>query len=291
MRYKSPLRYPGGKSVLAEYIAAIFDANDLNDGHYAEPYAGGAGVALALLYTDRASHIHINDLDRSIYAFWWAALNETEKLCRLVRDTPASVGEWQRQRLVQDRKERASLLKLGFSTFYLNRTSRSGIIATGGVIGGLDQTGAYGVGARYTQLELIKRIERVAEYRDRISLTQFDAELFLGLMVAELPKKSLVYLDPPYFVKGQRLYANFYGPQDHQSIAQCLTDAPWPWLVSYDAAPEILKIYRAYSRVLYDLKYSAAARSVGHEVIYFSPGLVKPGRAPVVHNRRSIRAS
>ncbi|MGH7515082.1 MAG: DNA adenine methylase [Gemmatimonadales bacterium] len=293
MRYKSPLRYPGGKAALAAYVGAIFDLNGLNDGHYAEPYAGGAGVALSLLYDERASHAHINDLDRSVYAFWYAALHHTERLCRMVRDTPVTVDEWHRQRLVQQRKRSVSLLTLGFSTFFLNRTNRSGIIASGGVIGGQQQSGTWGIDARYNGRELVRRLERVAEFRDRITLTQLDADDFLRQVSGVLPARGLVYLDPPYYVKGQRrLYANYYGPDDHAHIAKALASAPWPWIVSYDAAPEILQLYRRYRCVRYALQYSATARHTGQEAIFLAPGLKAPKGAPIEpHRGRRLAAA
>lgn len=291
MRYKSPLRYPGGKAALADYVGVIFGLNNLNDGHYAEPYAGGAGVALSLLYNERASHAHINDLDRSVYAFWYAALHQTERLCRMVRDTPVTVEEWHRQRAVQRRKQSASLLTLGFSTFFLNRTSRSGIISSGGIIGGQRQCGRWRIDARYNASELIRRIERAAEFRDRITLTQLDADAFLRQLSVALPTRALVYLDPPYYVKGQRrLYANYYGPDDHAHIAEALTSAPWQWMVSYDAAPEILQLYRAYRCIRYDLQYSARARQTGQEVIFLAHGLKVPMRAPIEPSRRHVVA-
>ncbi len=118
------------------------------DGHYVEPYAGGASVGLALLFDEYASQIHINDLDPSVHSFWHCVLNDTDRLCRLIRDRPLTMEEWRRQRTIQSRGDSASPLALGFSTFYLNRTNRSGIIASGGVIGGNDQTGNWKLDAR-----------------------------------------------------------------------------------------------------------------------------------------------
>lgn len=277
MRFLSPLRYPGGKGKLAPFIQRVFEINHLLDGHYAEPYAGGASVALSLLSNEYASHIHINDLDRSIFAFWHSVLEETEALSRLVRDTPVTVAQWRRQRVVQRRKQTESLLELGFSTFFLNRTNRSGIIASGGVIGGKNQNGHWKIDARYNAAELVQRIQHIAAFRDRISIYNLDAEDFLGLAAVQLPERSLVYLDPPYYVKGQQqLYASYYRTADHARIAESLVSCPWRWMVSYDAAPEILKLYRGYSRVMYGLRYTAAESYVGEEAMFFSPELRVP---------------
>jgi DNA adenine methylase len=89
--------------------------------------------------------------------------------------------------------------------------------------------------------------------------------------------KSLVYLDPPYFVKGQqKLYANYYGPDDHAAVAAALVGARWPWLVSYDSVPEIRRLYRGYKKREYDLRYTAAGSYMGSEVMFFSDGIDLP---------------
>jgi DNA adenine methylase len=276
MRHKSPLRYPGGKAKLVPFIQELFNSNRLADGHYAEPYAGGASVALSLLYDEYARHAHINDLDRSVFAFWWAVLEQTEQLVKWIHDTPITLKEWRQQKAIQSQKENADLLDLGFSTFYLNRTSRSGIISSGGVIGGNDQSGPWTMEARFNKPELIRRIERVADYRSRITLTNLDAIDFLARLATLLPDKSLTYLDPPYFAKGQRLYANYYQIGDHQRIADLLESYPHCWLVSYDYQPEILSLYRRHRCLVYSLRYTASTRQRGSEAMFFSDDLQIP---------------
>jgi DNA adenine methylase len=277
MRYLTPLRYPGGKSRLAPFVKALLRLNNLGDAHYVEPYAGGASVALALLLGEYVTHIYVNDLDRSVYAFWYTVLNETEALCRRIRDAKLSIAEWRRQRTVQQRAGEANLLELGFSTFYLNRTNRSGIIHAGGVIGGLGQAGEWKLDARFYRDGLIKRIEAIADYRDRISLYNRDAAVLLRQLVPCLPAKSLLYLDPPYYVKGKRrLYANYYVHSDHAQIARLLAGAERPWLVSYDDVPEICGLYKKFRYRKYRLPYTAADRYEGCEVIFFSHELAVP---------------
>lgn len=281
LRYKSPLRYPGGKARLAPFVQSLFERNGLCDGHYAEPYAGGASVALSMLLNEYARHVHINDLDRSVYAFWSTALSRTDEMCRLVNDAPLTPKEWARQRAIQNNKSDVDDLELGFSTFYLNRTSRSGIVCSSGMIGGKKQGGKWKLDARFNRAELIKRINRIASYRDRITVTQLDANLFLRKMSRTLPSKSLTYLDPPYYVKGtRRLYASYYAGRDHATIARQLDSYGLPWLVSYDYAPEILTLYQKYRCVVYNLPYTAARRYDGAEAMFFSPSLQPTNMLP-----------
>jgi len=284
-RYHSPLRYPGGKARLAGFIKTVFRANRLLDGVYAEPYAGGAAVALALLFGEYASRIYINDLDPAVYAFWHSVLHDTEALCRLVDDTPATPREWQRQRAVYENGPGETTLRLGFSAFFLNRTNRSGIIGSGGMIGGKKQRGRWRLDARYNQRDLAERIARIARYRNRIHLSNFDAMDFLAHCATALPERALLYLDPPYYTKGrQRLYANHYAANDHAVVADVLPMLPFPWVVSYDDASEIRRLYKGYRSLTYTLPYTAAERQHGAEVMFFSDQLLIPAEHRPSHD-------
>ncbi|MCP4368797.1 MAG: DNA adenine methylase [Deltaproteobacteria bacterium] len=275
MPFLSPLRYPGGKRRLTNFVKLVFHNNNLLDGEYAEPYAGGAGVALALLFDEYVRRIHINDLDYSVYAFWYSVLNETESLCQLINDTPVTIDEWHRQKEIHNDTE-VSLLELGFSTFFLNRTNRSGIIS-GGVIGGKNQTGEWKLDARYNKRNLVDRIKKVARYRKRISLYNLDASIFIRETIPQLSNQTLIYLDPPYFVKGQQLlYTNFYKPDDHKTVAGLVHSIQQSWIVSYDDVPEIRNLYNGFQHLDYGLRYSAQDRYRGSEIMFFCHGLEIP---------------
>lgn len=273
-RYPSPLRYPGGKGKLANFLKALFLDNDLVGSEYVEVYAGGASVALTLLFEEYASHVHINDISPSIHAFWNCVLTDHEALCRRIESTGVTTDEWQRQRAIQ-LSPTSNELDLGFSTFFLNRTSRSGILG-GGLIGGRDQAGPWKLDARYNKEELIRRIKKIARFANRITLTCKDAADYIRTVVPLLPE-SFVYLDPPYFEKGQRLYENYYLSADHAEIASLVQGMEVAgWMVSYDAMPEVIALYDCFQRVSYTLNYSAAERYAGAEVMFFSPGLSVP---------------
>jgi DNA adenine methylase len=273
----SPLRYPGGKGKLAEFIKAVIRENRLADGDYVEVYAGGAAVAIELLLHDYVSRIHINDLNSSIHAFWHSVLNEATALCDLIEQTPVTMESWYREKTIQSEAEKHSLLELGFSTFFLNRCNRSGIIK-GGVIGGKGQTGNWKLDARYNKPDLIRRIEQIARHRRRITLYNLDAAQLITQVLPGLPDKSLIYLDPPYYVKGEGLYDSFYSHDDHAQIAKLVggTITRQRWLVSYDKTPEIEAMYSTYRSMEYRLSYSAQQRIKGSEVIFFSDDLIVP---------------
>jgi DNA adenine methylase len=273
----TPLRYPGGKAQFAPFIAALMEANGLAGGQYLEPYAGGAGVARELLYHGHASHVHINDLDPAVHAFWVAVTKEPEQLLKLLKDTPITMDQWFKWRSILRGEVEVGIVERGFATLFMNRTNRSGILK-GGVIGGLEQSGTYKLDARFKKDILAARIQKVADHASHISVYCEDALTLIRNSAQFLPKQSLIYLDPPYYVKGRGLYRNYYEHNDHLAIANTLQSHRFtlPWVVSYDNADEISEMYQYSQGFEYGLNYTAQRRYVGNEVMFFNRKLVVP---------------
>jgi DNA adenine methylase len=270
----SPLRYPGGKSCLSDFITTLARANEVVGGTYCELYAGGAGAALNLLFEDIFEHIHINDADYSIYAFWEAVLNHTDRFIALIENIEVTIAEWQRQKAIYLNGRRGDIVDLGFSTFFLNRTNRSGIIFKAGPIGGQDQTGNYKIDVRFNKPELISRVERIAAARDRITLTNEDAiTIIQNLENYHLDLADLfIYLDPPYYKKGKLLYLNNYNHFNHEMLAAAMGNLDnLKWLISYDNVAEIREMYQGYRMSSFDLNYTLQSKRFGSELLVFSP--------------------
>lgn len=271
----SPLRYPGGKAKLYPFFAELIKRNKLIGSEYCEPYAGGAGLAIRLLANGFVEKISINDIDQSIYAFWISALQNTEKFCTLIDKTPITIDEWYRQRDVWEGGDLGRPLTLGFAAYFLNRTNRSGIIEGAGPIGGYAQSGKWKLDVRLVKDKQIENIKSLSRYTDQISVSNLDAMEFFSRTA--LRDNALTYLDPPYFVKGQKLYKNFYVAKDHKQIAQMLKkNRKANWVVSYDDVPEIREAYSSFEPTTYFLNYSAGEKTVGTEVIFVSDAIISP---------------
>ena len=284
----SPLRYPGGKGKLAKFMIELIRDNALSDGTYIEPYAGGAAIAWELLLKGIMRRVEINDVSAPVHAFWHAVLDETDALCHKISDTPVTVEQWDRAKAIYAKSQEHGTLELGFAFFFLNRTNRSGVL-NGGIIGGRAQTGNYGIDARYNKPDLIDRITQIARLRSRISLTNLDAMEFVRLGQERWRSSALVYLDPPYYDKGQSLYLNAYKPDDHAEVASSVLNLKVKnWIVSYDDVSPIHDLYGTTAKLQYSLNYSAHEKMRGAEVMFFSDGLTVPQmQRPLAEKLRS----
>lgn len=275
----SPMRYPGGKALLARLMISVIAQNNLREPHYIEPYAGGAGAGLELLFEEYVDSITINDADPRIYAFWLAATKKNEALADLIMSTEVSVDEWHRQRAIYKKCDRRRTLALGFATFFLNRTTRSGVIHNGGPIGGYDQSGNYTIDARFNRANLVRRIQRIGVYSDRITVRGGDGLTLLDEInrSTDTSRDTFVYLDPPYYEKGAELYLNRYTHKEHEALAEYLhRSAAFPWIMTYDNVPAIRDLYRHFRQTEFSLDYSAYERRTGREVLIYPENISLP---------------
>jgi DNA adenine methylase len=287
----SPLRYPGGKACLTDFITNLVERNNLTGGTYLELYAGGAGAALNLLFNKVFDRIHINDFDYHVYCIWDSILNDTENFIRLINDTPITIAEWHRQQIIFKQGRNVDNLSLGFATFFLNRTNRSGIIFKAGPIGGLNQEGNYLIDVRFNKSDLIKRIIKIADYGNSIILTNHDAvEIINNIGGFEYNLDDLfIYLDPPYYNKGKQLYLNNYAHDNHLVLATSVENSlhNLRWLISYDNVEPIKKMYNRFRMSTFDLNYTLQSKKFGSELLVFSDNLDLPDSI-TVNNRNNL---
>lgn len=281
--FYSPLRYPGGKGKLEPFMELLIRQTGHLGGTYVEPFAGGAGIALELLEKGIVSDIVINDLDKGIYSFWRAILTETDRFINNIRNVELSIDEWNRQREIIDDCSRYSY-ELGFATFYLNRTNRSGIIK-GGVIGGIEQAGDWRMDARFNREALIERIVKIASRKNHIHLYNKDVNSFIQNYLPKYQQNAFVYFDPPYFDKGKQLYLNFFSYDDHVRIERMINNqVNCDWVITYDDVQEIADIYQNHILKRFDLNYSAAVKRKASEIIIFKRKSMIPTDSQLQHN-------
>ena len=273
--FYSPLRYPGGKGKLAPFMELLIKWTGHYGGTYIEPFAGGAGIALELLEKGVVADIVINDLDKGIYSFWRAILTETDRFINDIHTVELTISEWNRQKEILENSNKYSY-ELGFATFYLNRTNRSGIIK-GGVIGGLEQKGNWLMDARFNREDMIERILRIAKNKKNIHLYNKDVVSFVRNYLPKYQQNAFVYFDPPYFGKGKQLYLNFFSYDDHVRIEKMINSrVKCDWVITYDDVPEIANIYQNHVLRRIDLNYSAGIKRRASEIIIFRHNAMVP---------------
>jgi len=274
----SPLRYPGGKALVAPFLAQTIRRNHLDDGIYVEPFAGGAGAALSLLFSEIVSEIHLNDKDFFVYSFWRSVLFQSDKFLSLLSSVKVNVNTWKKQKNVMRHPDDHSQLECGFAAFFLNRCNRSGVF-NAGPIGGLKQNGTYKIDARFNKHELGRRIERIQLYANRIKISRLDGIKFLRNYFGKTDKphsQHLVYLDPPYVTKAERLYPLYFEHSDHLRLANFLNkEARFPWIVSYDDVTPIRKLYVSGRRSIAK-SYCLHSARVGRELLISSANCLLP---------------
>ncbi|MGL4729955.1 MAG: DNA adenine methylase [Clostridium sp.] len=271
----SPLRYPGGKNQLSKFVGALIEEKKMKKSTYVEPFCGGAAVALSLLINNKVKKIVINDYDKSIYSFWYSVVYFTDEICEMIEKIDITMNEWNKQKEIQKNKNNEDILTLGFSTLFLNRTNRSGIIKAG-VIGGKAQNGNYKLDCRFNKKDIINKIRKIASYRNRIEIYNLDTEELIDEVIGNLEHKSFIFFDPPYYNKGASLYTNFYKHDDHVSLSNKIKNIKYhSWILTYDNTNEIKDLYKSFRKEIYKLNYSLQKKQKGEEVIFYSKTLSK----------------
>lgn len=286
----TPLRYPGGKSVMTGFLNSFIKENQMESVIYAEPYAGGVGAGINLLLNGLVSKLYINDASPAIYSFWYSLINYSDDFLHLFDTTNVNLNEWLTQKMIlinrtnEFNNSKECVLELGFATFFLNRCNRSGIL-NAGPIGGITHEGqkkaTYKIDARFNKIELRKRLEAIILKKEKISVFNDDALDFLKKRIKTLSSKkqinTLVYLDPPYYVQGSSLYLNYYKHKDHVLLSKYLKkDSKFRWLLSYDNELEIRRLYSTFDKYKFELLYSADTIKLGNELLVNSSNSVLP---------------
>jgi len=276
----SPLRYPGSKRRLVQYLQATLELNDLHPLLLVVPFAGGASAALQLLCDGIVDRIGLADVDPLITSFWLCVFFDTDWLVSAVDEIEVTLPRWEAFRKLKPATTRDRALKC----LFLNRTSFSGILApSGGPIGGCKQLSAYDITCRFPRHTLTKRIRQAASLRDRVAFVKECGwqECLQSLTTYRqvLGNEIFVYLDPPFYYKADKLYTYYFTEADHKALHRVLGSLTLPWLLSYDPAEPIELLYSSNgtkpARV--EMLYSAAE----------APGFV-PRQELIITNLRSL---
>lgn len=270
----NPLRYPGAKRTLVNYVDNLLHANNLNGCCFFEPYAGSAAVGLELLQRESIDTLVLCEKDILIYAFWESVFTQTEALCEKIVETPITLETWYQfnhyRRTTNLNQE--PLLDLGFAGLFFNRTNFSGILKAN-PIGGINQTSEYSIDCRFNKARIIELIQYIAAYRNRVEIYYDDAIEFMRTQHRRfLQTNCFAYFDPPYYEKGSKIYRHYYTKKDHIALSIYVREVRYlDWIISYDDAPFICGLYSdtgaQYRPFFLDYSCASKVRTRGKELL------------------------
>lgn len=160
-----------------------------------------------------------------------------------------------------------SRLQLGIAGLFFNRTNFSGVIGSG-PIGGQAQTSDYSIGCRFNKATVLSQIQSAAKFGGKIKVHFGDAITFLRRNAERISTGySLVYVDPPYYGQGRKLYRHHYNDADHANLAAFITAQAYPWMLSYDDHARIRELYAKSQMQPIYLDYKVRSSRTARELV------------------------
>lgn len=280
-RWLSPLRYPGGKGRMAPALSALFQAQfGLMDIEiWVEPFAGGAGAGLNLLDRDAVSEVWLTEKNRALATFWRTVVTRGDQLAAQVRICEPDMTTWHTARetvAAADNGDPVDDLDLALAALVLNRCSRSGMVNPRvGPIGGKNQTGRWHLRSRWNGDEIADRVDRIHQLGNRIRIDEGDAIDHIAALDGScgIEDELFLFVDPPYLVQGNNLYAEGMSCDDHKNLASALTDCAARWLLTYDSDERILGLYPEHRVLAYQIAHTAHRQRIEEEFAVLSDNL------------------
>lgn len=262
----SLLRYPGGKSKLKKPIVKkLLELKTPKTNTFISPFFGGGSVEFEFLQqSPQIKDLYINDKDPGIACLWTSVLKYPEAMKFWIMDFEPSLKMFEtikEQLLELDRMQRGydGVLYYGLCKLVLHQMSYSGLGTRGGPLGGKEQKSAYPIGCRWSPKNLCKQIDKLHKLLSNKHVYGFKCtNLDFEQLLINTHENDLIYLDPPYYIKGNELYQYGFTTEDHKRLCYCLKANPSKWLLSYDDCPEIRDLYRWANIEEIDANYKIA---------------------------------
>lgn len=256
----SPLRYPGGKSKIIDFLSGQFRKKQMHT--FIEVFAGGASVGLSLLQAGLIQHLVLNDTDPGVHAFWETVKEGPEKLLIRLAEKDPTLDDFRHAQEVLDQPEGYSPDALAWSELVCNRLGYSGITKAG-PLGGWNGTQQQLL-ARWNAKALGKRIRTIHAMADWITVMRLDAKELLE-QSAYWDQRSTCFIDPPYVDQGGRLYREFFTQEDHEDLAWMINSLYQGFpgadiIITYDECELVRNLYPYAEIVEIGRNYSCNTR-------------------------------
>jgi DNA adenine methylase len=228
------LRFPGGKANLLTSLRPYLDR--LVNGHdsFHDVFVGSGAVLLDVARRHPDLRLHANDADAGLMTFWRIVSSKAVMpFCERVMNTRPTLKLY--REMLASRPRRPE--DIAFRYYFLNRTSFSGLWR-GGPIGGLTQRSRWKVDVEW---RAEKSVNDILEAH-RLLSGRLELACLAGVEYVAGHVRQPMYCDPPYFERGDWLYAHKMTLADHLRLSQLLHSARH-WLLTYDDSPAVRRLY------------------------------------------------
>ncbi len=241
-------RYPGGKNKLKKIIIKKILPYINNKTQYREVFFGGGSICLDMIKDNTIDNIWINDKDIGIACLWTSLISHHQILKEKIIHFTPSVDKFYniRDELLQLKTQPSDIIDIGFKKLAIHQLSFSGLgTKSGGPLGGKEQKSAYKIDCRWSPDYICKKIDKIHNLLNNIkiykgSCTNLDFEHIIN----DNHCNSVLYLDPPYYIKGNELYQYGFTQEDHIRLSNLLYNTKHKWVLSYDDCEEIQELYQ-----------------------------------------------
>lgn len=274
----TPLRYPGSKTRLLNYVERFLEKNEIFASEIIEPFAGTASISFGLLDKKLIESSTICEKDPMISSFWQAMKYSPDELIEGIRNINIDLETWHelKKYMLEDAPQKYGNVDIGLAFLFYNRTNYSGIVK-GGPLGGKQQQSKYKLGCRFNKTQIIEKIEKLVPLLENVEIVNSDGLGLLSEYASKGPDDTkFFYIDPPYFNGGKTLYRYYFEKKEHIKLANILLDFHPPWLLSYDRSDFIKSLYSGYTESPIYMDYQANFLKRREKELLFSNKVIPP---------------
>jgi len=237
---RPPLKWAGGKRWLVKHLRPLLIGHEQR--RLVEPFCGGLAVTIGLLPRNAL----LNDINPHLINFY-SCLKGGFTITLPMKYEKRFYYECRKRfnRLIQSGKQQSAEAAALF--YYLNRTGFNGLCRFNG-------SGGFNVPfGLYNKIQYVKDFGTYQKVFSNWDVTAIDFESL------KLKADDFVYADPPYDVPFTQYSKDGFHWEDQVRLAQWLAKHPGPVILSNQATPKILELYRSFG---FELKLLTAPRMI-----------------------------
>ena len=258
-QYKTPIRYPGGKSkaikTLAQWYPEIIS-------EYREPFIGGGSIAIDITKTNPNIPVWVNDLYVPLFNFWIQLRDRGEELSKRIREEKQrTLDEGDNDKVTAKAKELFNRYKEEIDTYDDFERAVSFFIMNKCSFSGLTENSTFSETASNSNFSLVGA-DKLAQFSKIIKNWKITNIDYSEVMKAEGSEDTFIFLDPPYDIKDYLYGKNreMHKSFDHDVFANHVYECKYNFMITYNVNDRLTNLYKDYNTKEWKLRYSMAHR-------------------------------